>query len=106
MPCHPAPRWSPTAGGPTASTPTRRCASWPARAFAPGASPMASRSGSEPGFLWPPGTAAEGYEGRSTVTAGLIVPVVDEGLGNSAYLVDLGDDQPGCGGGRCQHGAG
>jgi len=29
----------------------------------------------------------------------LIVPVVDEGLGNSAYLVDLGD---GAGaGGRC-----
>jgi hydroxyacylglutathione hydrolase len=25
------------------------------------------------------------------VTAAVIVPVVDEGLGNSAYLVDLGD---------------
>src|SRR5260370_9473409 len=49
--------------------------------------PTVSRSGSGRGCAGPPGDA----EGRPAVTGTLIVPVVDEGLGNSAYLVDLGD---------------
>src|SRR5260370_15802934 len=52
---------------------------------------MGSLNGSAPGCPWPPGTPGEDDEGRSEVTATVIVPVVDEGLGNSAYLVDLGD---------------
>jgi len=48
---------------------------------------MGFRSGSVPGCRWRQGTPGKGDEERSAA----IVPVVDEGLGNSAYLVDLGE---------------
>src|SRR6516164_8591602 len=80
--CPRTPTWWPTAAAPTACTPTRRSGNWPA---------TVSGRGGWPGCPWPPGTPGEDDEGRSAVTATVVVPVVDEGLGNSAYLMDLGD---------------
>src|SRR4029450_4337613 len=80
-------RSSPTAAVPTAPSPTRPSPCCVRSAPRPAGWRMDSLNGKPPGWPWPDPNSPTWEEPAMLQ----IHPVVDEGLGNSAYVVELGD---------------